>query len=122
MADLIIEGIYIGGLGNHKNRFPHPPTGIWKVSMEALLGFAHIFRPDGLSSILQSHLENGSRCGNSGQKGHSKDRAGRGASHCQDPDLGLTGGHILSITSSDKSLLGNKYFRVMVPPFIFVYS
>lgn len=66
-------------VGQPQSRFPHPPPRILKVYIEALPGFAHIIRPDGLRSILQSQgcvLENGSHCGNSGQKDHSKDREG----------------------------------------------
>lgn len=57
-----------------------PPTRILKVYGEALVGFSHMYHPDGLRDTLFSQgciLENGSSCGNSGRNVHAKDKGGR---------------------------------------------
>ena len=58
---------------------PHLPPGILKVYIEALIGFSHVRRPDGLNSTglcRVSVIGNDSHCGNSRQGVPSKDREG----------------------------------------------
>lgn len=49
---------------------------ILKVCIEALMGFSRVFCPNGLNNTLHCVLENGSRCGNSGQNIHSMEEGG----------------------------------------------
>ena len=65
---LTSKGTYIRGLSWAAT--------VLKVYIEALVGFSHIYRPDGLNNTLlfQGYVfETGSYCGNSGQNVHSKD-------------------------------------------------
>lgn len=67
-------------LGGHKtSRSLFPPTKTLKVYIEALTGFSHVYHSNGLNNSMSFQgcvLENGSGCGNGGQKTYSKDRAG----------------------------------------------
>ena len=44
--------LVIGGYKN--NRALHPPSRILKVHIEALMGFRHVYSPDGLNNIILS--------------------------------------------------------------------
>lgn len=59
------------------NRSQHQPTKILKVYVENLMGFSHIYHPEGLSNTSLSKLypSNSSGYGNDGWITHSKDRS-----------------------------------------------
>lgn len=94
-------------LGDHKtNRSSHLPAKILKVYIEVLMGFSHIFRPDGLNNTLLSMLhfikqlpvwQQWTECIFQGQRRE-------GMSECPGPAPVLTSYHVLSIMPSSKML------------------
>lgn len=61
------------------SRSPHLPTRVFKVYRETLMGFSHLFSPDGLSNTLPSQgfiLDSDYHCGNGGQNMNFKDKGG----------------------------------------------
>lgn len=100
--------------GSHRtSRSPHPPTRIWKVYVEGLMGFDHRYNPEDLNNTLLSQgcvLSNSSTYGNSGQNRHWKGRAGSEAS--SGPVQGWIRGHIFSMTNPTDSQLNG--FDLMI--------
>lgn len=75
-----------------------------QVYIEALTRSSHVYCPDGLSNTLLTQgclLENASHCRSAGQPIHSKDRGGVRSFWLRASSLWFTGGHDLTITSSN---------------------
>ena len=91
--------------GSKTSRSLHLPTRIWKVYIEALMGFGHVFYPDGLNNALLFQgcvLETALTVGTVGRIYITRTGIACGGSDCQASACGPNTCHILSISFSKR--------------------
>lgn len=94
-----------------------PPTRILKVYGEALVGFSHMYHPDGSGtpcSLKAASLKTVPAVGTVGGTYTPRTREGGGASDCWGPGRRSTRGHVFWMTSSNnpESSVSSPYLQV----------
>lgn len=93
-------------LGYKMSRCPPQAPGFLKIYREAFIGFSHMHHPYGLNhtcSLKAASLKTLPPVGTVGRVYIPRTGEGRGASNCPGSVLGSTCGHILSMTSFNKT-------------------